>query len=314
MLGKDVAEPALPIDAYVDLADLTLDLAEDIGRLAPFGNGNPPVRLATRDLEIVHLRTLGSRGDHLDLRVQDEHGVTRQVKWWFGDENALPQGRFDLAYTLRVSTFQGEREALIEWLDARPAAGVTWGIERGPAYEVRDFRQHPDPRTALAQMQQEYPDALLWAEGSKLPGSLNRDQLHPAQTLIVWTVPPDSGVWQAVLDFVQPQRLIVFGAQPIPALKDLLPIIAGMVKYAINRKDGQFTPEALAAATGQTPALVSLALHFLVLQAALDLSSLDWPMDPRLDLETAQARLQMAYQGTLAYRDYWMRQTFTSQK
>ena len=34
---------------------------------------------------------MGSRGDHLDLRVEDDSGESRQVKWWFADESLLPQ-------------------------------------------------------------------------------------------------------------------------------------------------------------------------------------------------------------------------------
>ena len=37
----EIPEPSLQIDAYLDLSELSLELAADLERLAPFGAGNP---------------------------------------------------------------------------------------------------------------------------------------------------------------------------------------------------------------------------------------------------------------------------------
>ncbi|MCA9896288.1 MAG: single-stranded-DNA-specific exonuclease RecJ, partial [Anaerolineae bacterium] len=99
MLGTVEVTPEIAIDAYLDLGDINLELAEDIARLAPFGNGNPPLVLATRDVHIKSRRNLGRRGDHIELKIADAEGNEQRVVWWFGDMEALPQGRFDIAYT-----------------------------------------------------------------------------------------------------------------------------------------------------------------------------------------------------------------------
>lgn len=47
-LGESILEePTLQIDAWLELDDLTLDLAEALEMLAPFGAGNPSLTLAT---------------------------------------------------------------------------------------------------------------------------------------------------------------------------------------------------------------------------------------------------------------------------
>ncbi|MCZ7543431.1 MAG: single-stranded-DNA-specific exonuclease RecJ [Anaerolineae bacterium] len=55
------AEPALRIDAYLPLSELSLDLARALRRLAPFGAGNPPLTLASRDLALSSYRTSTAR-------------------------------------------------------------------------------------------------------------------------------------------------------------------------------------------------------------------------------------------------------------
>ena len=73
-LSDDELAPVTTIDAIVPRgAPLTLDLAEELTRLAPFGLGNPGITLLAPACE---LRDLGSVGDgkHLKFRVRGEDG------------------------------------------------------------------------------------------------------------------------------------------------------------------------------------------------------------------------------------------------
>ena len=50
MLADAHVETGLRIDGFLPLAELTPALADDLGRLAPFGPGNPPLTLAAERL------------------------------------------------------------------------------------------------------------------------------------------------------------------------------------------------------------------------------------------------------------------------
>ena len=133
----------------------------------------------------------------------------------------------------------------------------------------------------------------------------------------MWTPPPGLDEWQAGLDSVQPGRLVLFGVQAeAQSLTDFLAQLAGLVKYALNRKDGQFTAGELAAATAQREATVQAALEFLAAQGAFDLSGVAWLTIPaeaearQQLLESAKQRLQALYQETISYRRYWLAQRF----
>ena len=60
-IGEAFPQPKLNIDGYAALSDLSLTLVDELERLAPFGSGNPPLVLATRDVYITAKRPLGVR-------------------------------------------------------------------------------------------------------------------------------------------------------------------------------------------------------------------------------------------------------------
>ena len=78
------------VDAWVEPRDLTLDLAEWLTRLEPFGEGNPEPVFGMRGAVLSDIRPLGADGRHLALMVNGMRSV-----WW---------GRGDLVEELRHSS------------------------------------------------------------------------------------------------------------------------------------------------------------------------------------------------------------------
>ena len=322
-LGQAEIQPQLQIDAYLNLSEIDLDFADDIARLAPFGNGNPPLVLATRGVQVKSRRTLGRRGDHLELRIADEAGHEQRVIWWSGDLDSVPQGRFDLAYTVRPNAFNGRREALVEWLDARPVEGSTGVVELQPVYTVVDCRREPASVALLERLLREYPEALVWREGAPEVEGVDRYHLTKADTLIVWTVPPDPLTWHAALNVTQPQTLVLCAHHPpFEAPEALLRHLAGLLKYAYQHKGGLVYVSDLATLTGQTEQTILRALNWLNRQTTLRLSALSEdlyaveqdPAPPSGDGQRYAEQLQRLCAETHAYRRYWMQQRFSLQE
>jgi single-stranded-DNA-specific exonuclease len=318
-LGKAEVQPQMPIDAFLSLAEINLEFADDIARLAPFGNGNPPLTLASRNVHIKSKRALGRSGDHLDLRVEDDAGNVQRVVWWFGDAAAVPEGVFDLAYTVRANVFNGKREALIEWLDVRAAEGkpLIFAGDK-PAYTVMDYRQSDEPQALLKLALAKYPDALVWREGTTEIDGQTRYQLREAQTLVVWSAPPDPIVWQSALRVVQPQTLILFGNQPLLTTKALLSHVAGLLKYAQRQKDGTVSASEFAGLTGQTEQTIHACFQWFNAKTEFTLTAMtedvyQVSVDP--DRTVAQTGdkpnpLSRLMSEANAYRQYWLKQSF----
>lgn len=68
------APTGLQVDAVMPLEELSIELAEELQRLAPFGNGNPAPRLMSRNLAIVQDRRMGKDGSHRKLTVASVEG------------------------------------------------------------------------------------------------------------------------------------------------------------------------------------------------------------------------------------------------
>ena len=75
------------VDVWVSPDDLTIELAEWITRLEPFGEGNPEPVFGMKNAVLCDIRPLGAEGRHLALTVNGMRSV-----WW---------GRGDLVEDLR---------------------------------------------------------------------------------------------------------------------------------------------------------------------------------------------------------------------
>ena len=63
-------EPELLADMAIDPAYLTLDFSRELGRFAPFGEGNPEPMFLLEDAEVDEVRVVGSDKKHLKLRLR----------------------------------------------------------------------------------------------------------------------------------------------------------------------------------------------------------------------------------------------------
>jgi single-stranded-DNA-specific exonuclease len=255
----------LVIDGYVPLSDLSLELVAELERLAPFGAGNPPLTLATRDLSLLSTSTVGRDDAHLLLTVEDETGFPQRVIWWNGNAEALPEGRFDLAYVVRTNDYRGQREIQLEWVDARerePPPRVV-PVKAGPT--VVDCRQEPHPRQRLEAIRAQ-GDGVVWAEAGERAavGGCDRRELRPAEVLVMWTIPPGPRELQAAVERVDPRTVYVFANDPgLDALELFLKRLAGLVRHALVEGGGQVSLRALAAATAQRETAVRVGLEWL---------------------------------------------------
>ena len=109
VLNDDDLHPMTMIDGVVPALALTLDLAQELDRLAPFGLGNPDVTLLVASCEAVEAGVVGD-GKHLRFRVR-QHGRDAGSAIAFGMGAQLDRlrsdGRFDVAFRLKENRWNG---------------------------------------------------------------------------------------------------------------------------------------------------------------------------------------------------------------
>jgi single-stranded-DNA-specific exonuclease len=110
VLGPDELLKTERIDAMVGGADLGLELAEELGRLGPFGMGNPGVRLLVPSARVRDVRPMGQEGKH--SRFSLHSGAHRAVGVAFGRARigVAEDEPVDAAVRLEVNHWNGSVE------------------------------------------------------------------------------------------------------------------------------------------------------------------------------------------------------------
>jgi single-stranded-DNA-specific exonuclease len=322
--------PSLQIDGYMSLGDLSLDLVENLERLAPFGPGNPPLILVSRGLSLTSHSTVGRTGEHLQLTVEDEEGTAQRVIWWQGAGWPLPQGRFDLAYVVRASDYRGQRDVQVEWVDARqieePKPEGFLKTLRG-SLEIVDHRREPCPRKVLERLRGRgdetgrgrpwvAPEVWSEAEARAEVGGQDRYELKPSKSLIIWTTPPGPAELRTVLEKVSPATVHLFGIDPgLDHPETFLKRLVGLTRHALNSSQGQVNISTLAAATAQRETTVRRGIawlaargHLVVLDEEGDKIQLAKGNHVASDdLPRIAAQLRALLEETAAYRAHFAR-------
>jgi single-stranded-DNA-specific exonuclease len=120
-LTREQLQPLLRLDAEVNLSEVALARLEELQRLEPMGQGNPPVQCAVRNVTLQRPpRRMGREKQHAKLWITAGRAVG-EVVCWNREEAALPDGKFDLAFVPQINEFNGSRSVQLKLLDWRPA-------------------------------------------------------------------------------------------------------------------------------------------------------------------------------------------------
>lgn len=273
---QDLQQMSLPIDAFLEFSELSLELVNQLERLAPFGAGNPPLVFATQNLEVVQATRIGRGQEHLRLLLRDSQGLEKEALWWQSADLAgsldLRSGLVDLAYELRASNYGGQDRLQLTWKDFRPAIQAETG-ESLLRRQVLDHRMELHPLPSLRSILAKQPAAQVWAEAEAVTALrkqfpqaklVDRKTFEPAPVLVIWTPPCSRAELTHALNLVQPDTVYLFNLPPeAERINPFLQRLAGLVKYTLRTRQGRVELGQLAVATGQTLLAVRLGLDWL---------------------------------------------------
>jgi single-stranded-DNA-specific exonuclease len=109
VLSEDDLRPVTKVDAIVEGSALTLGLCTELGRLAPFGLGNPGVTLLVDSCEVVDAATVGD-GKHLRFRVRHRgRDAGSAIAFGLGAQldRFRREQRYDVAFRLNENRWNG---------------------------------------------------------------------------------------------------------------------------------------------------------------------------------------------------------------
>ena len=266
-------EPSLQIDAWLKLEELNLELATVLEALAPFGAGNPSLTLATRNVKMKSVTAIGKEREHLKLRVEDESGHLADILWWGGAGEEQPEegSVFDIAYSLRASTFRGEKQISLQFEEFRVVKEPPIDLRKRQV-EVVDYRL--ESAGALAKLREQAPGLQIWAEGTDKDKGKTRYQLQPASELVIYSTPASAQDLRAALEAVKPEKVHLVAVAPQQEKTDaFLSRLAGLAKFVINQREGKVTLLELAGVTAQREKAVQIGLGWLAAGGHISLES-----------------------------------------
>ena len=109
VLSDEDLVPSTKVDAIVEGSRLTLELCSELGRLAPFGIGNPGVTLLVDGCEVVEPSTVGD-GKHLRFRVRHRgRDAGSAIAFGLGAQldRFRREQRYDVAFRLQENRWNG---------------------------------------------------------------------------------------------------------------------------------------------------------------------------------------------------------------
>jgi len=269
-LHRRPPQPGVKIDAVLRWDELSLALARDLERLAPFGPGNPaPVLLlpAARVVRTEEAATAGRRR----ASVYVAGGANRGL-WLYGEQDRLPDGGaiVDLAVELRVNRWRGRERLQLHLVEHRPAEGPVHAaaVARSGDTEVLDLRGECDVEGHLAGLRRRYgDDLLLWSEGhAPVAVGADRTALRPGyHVLVVAWAPPGPRELALALERAQPRLVVLLPVSPAEEVgaREFLRALARLVGVTLGVRGGLVDAEWLAAQMGARLALVEAGLRYL---------------------------------------------------
>jgi single-stranded-DNA-specific exonuclease len=120
-LTDEDLQPVERVDALVSAGELDMALAEELRRLAPFGNGNPTVSLMVKEAVVAELRTMGE-GKHARFLVRSGDAHARAVAFGRGAAIGVGEGEpAQATFALEVNEWNGVSEPRLVLRHAKPA-------------------------------------------------------------------------------------------------------------------------------------------------------------------------------------------------
>ena len=120
LAGVDL-RPQLDIDAEARLPEISGNTFNLIQRLAPFGRGNPAPVFLTRGAEVVDCQTMGSKEEHLRLKLRQGGVIWDGVGFRMGSARAEISPHLDIVYSVEIDRWRGEERLRLNLLDFAPA-------------------------------------------------------------------------------------------------------------------------------------------------------------------------------------------------
>ena len=111
--------PVVNIDSSLNGQDITWDLYEQLELLEPYGADNKEPIFCMKECSLHNSKAIGKDQNHLKTSVRSADGVFFNAIMFNYDISALPQGRVDVAFQIKINEWRGDKSMQLQLLDIK---------------------------------------------------------------------------------------------------------------------------------------------------------------------------------------------------
>lgn len=103
--------PSMAVDEVLLPQDVTVELIDELKRLAPYGTENPVPQFLFRQVAAENVKKIGANQQHLKFTINNSDGQLDAVAFGFGDqENELLNDQVDVVGKLSINEWNGRKK------------------------------------------------------------------------------------------------------------------------------------------------------------------------------------------------------------
>ncbi|MDI6785465.1 MAG: single-stranded-DNA-specific exonuclease RecJ [bacterium] len=112
--------PELTINCEVNIRELNMSLVKELELLEPYGAGNQQPIFLLQNTDIVECRTVGSKANHLKLKVGDNYQEIDAIGFNMANFTEYNLSKSSLAFHFNINYFNGAALPQLQLLDIKP--------------------------------------------------------------------------------------------------------------------------------------------------------------------------------------------------
>lgn len=109
--------PSLSLDGELMLEEINLKLLDELGRMEPFGQGNPEPMFCVKQIASARTRIVGK--NHLKFEVLKNKARAEAIAFGMAEEETNLTGSLDLAFVLMKNTYRGNETVVLNIRDIK---------------------------------------------------------------------------------------------------------------------------------------------------------------------------------------------------
>ena len=188
------------------------------------------------------------------------------VLHWQSNGEEYPGGAFDLAYTLKNANYRGKPQVTIEWKGFRQEEFLPLQLSSKKVFEIVDCRTEKVDISEINSFSK-IPGVAVFREGGllqQIPAGVDRTHTAKSSELVITSTPPDWDILAGLISTALPDKVLVYDLDSLDgSLQTDVTKLAGLVKFAIQSKNGIANITELAIHCAQTEVFIRLGLDFL---------------------------------------------------